>query len=246
MLFAPSQCAGVLGSWYNRIDYDHMPKPRLTLRRQHNTLGSPVGQIRITFDPSSLADRCMMTGRVLQAQRLVRAVTTANKVIDLARAATTRGEAEEDKDWRGVSAPPQKIRAPCRVCGENMKIRDRLAFSGWAVLLRSALNTAEGAVDEGEDWFRIALTGETELLRWGAVHLVDFLPRLHMRIYGAANGGGGQQLRIARLWMDVTPGAGDEGNERDGGWRLRGRPVMVAGNEPCSYCGRALDDLYGG
>ena len=78
--------------------------------------------------------------------------------------------------------------------------------------------------------------------RRGAVHLVDFLPRLHMRIDSAVSGGGGQQLRVARLWEDVTPGAGDEGDERDGGWRLRDRPVIEARAEPYAHCGRALDD----
>ena len=65
----------------------------------------------------------------------------------------------------------------------------------------------------------------------------------HMRIDSLVSGGGGQQLRIARLWEDVPSGAGDE---RDGDWRLRGRPVIGAGDEPCSYCGRALDDPIDG
>ena len=67
-----------------------------------------------------------------------------------------------------------------------------------------------------------------------------------MRIDGAASGGGSQQLRIARLWEDVTPGTGDEGDERDGGWRLRGRPVIKVRDKPCAYCGRALDDPIDG
>ena len=28
--------------------------------------------------------------------------------------------------------------------------------------------------------------------------------------------------------------------------RLQGRTVIVGGEEPCSYCGRALDNAYGG
>ena len=100
------------------------------------------------------------------------------------------------------------------VCGETMERRDRFGFSGWAVHPRCALNTAEGTSDAGEDRFGIEVIGEAGQPRRGAVHLVDFLPRLHMRIDGAARGGGGQQLRIARLWEDVTPGTGDEGDER--------------------------------
>ena len=98
-----------------------------------------------------------------------------------------------------------------------MEIHDRFAFSGWVIHPRCALNTAEGAVDAGEDKFRIDVIGEAGLPRRGAVHLVEFLPQLHVRIDGAVNGGGGQQLRLTRLWEDVPPGAGDEGNERDGG-----------------------------
>ena len=50
------------------------------------------------------------------------------------------------------------------------------------------------AVDAGEDRFGIAVIGEAGLPRRSAVHLVDFLPRLHMRIGSAANESGGQQL----------------------------------------------------
>ena len=59
--------------------------------------------------------------------------------------------------------------------------------------------------------YGIAVIEEAGLPRRGAVHLVGFLPRLHMRIDGAASGGGGQHLRIARLWDYVPSGAGDEG-----------------------------------
>ena len=76
--------------------------------------------------------------------------------------------------------------------------------------------------------------------------MVNFLPRLHMRIDGAASGDGGQQLRTTWLWEDVTPGTGDERDERDGGCRLRGRPVIEARNEPCAYCARTLDDPIDG
>ena len=110
------------------------------------------------------------------------------------------------------------MRMPCGVCGDNMERRHRFGFSGWAVHPRCALNTAEGASDANEDRFGIEVIREAGRSRWGAVHLVDFLPRLHMRIDGAASGGGGQQFCIAGLWMDVTPGAGDEGtNEVEDG-----------------------------
>lgn len=141
-------------------------------------------------------------------------------MVDLTRVATTRGEADADEDWRGASAPPQNIRMPCGVCDEIIEIHDRLAFSGWTVHPRCELNTAEGACDVVEDRFRIEVIGEAGRPRRGAVHLVDFPPRLHVMVDSATSGGGGQQLRIARLWENVLSGAGDEGNEQDGGWRI--------------------------
>ena len=159
--------------------------------------------------------------------------------------ATTRGEADADEDWRGASALPQHIPTPCGVCCENMEILDAFTFSRWAIHPRCALNTAEGAVDAGEDKLRIAAAGEAGLSKRGAIHLVDFLPELRMSIDGAANGGVGQQLRIALLWEDVSAEVGDERDERDGGWKIRGRPVVVVGDELCSYYGWALDDPHG-
>lgn len=67
-----------------------------------------------------------------------------------------------------------------------------------------------------------------------------------MRIDNAAYESGGQQLRMTRPWEGVSSGAGDEGNERDRGWRLRGRPVTVTGDELCVYCGRVLGEPCGG
>ena len=52
-----------------------------------------------------------------------------------------------------------------------MDIRGRLACSGWEVYPRFALNTAEGAVDAGEDRFGVAVTGEAGLPRWGGSSL---------------------------------------------------------------------------
>ena len=167
-------------------------------------------------------------------------------MVNLTRVATTIREAEADEDGRGVPSPQQNRRMPCGVCGDTMERRDRFGVSGWAVHPRCALNTAEGASDAGYDRFGIEVTGEAGRPRRGAVHLVDFLPRLHMRIDGAASGGGSQHPRIARPWEDVTPGTEDEGYEQDGRWRLRGRPVIAARDEPCPYCEQALDDPIDG
>ena len=80
----------------------------------------------------------------------------------------------------------------------------------------SQLNADEGAIGAGENTFGIAVTGDAGVPRRGAVHLVDFLPRLRMTVDGAADGGSDQQLHIAWFWADVPPGAGDEGNKRNG------------------------------
>ena len=40
----------------------------------------------------------------------------------------------------------------------------------------------------------------------------------------------------------MTRGTGDEGYERGGGWRLRGRRVIETRDERCAYCGQVLDD----
>ena len=131
------------------------PNPASHSGRQHITLGPLVVQIRITLNATSLADTVIMTGRVLQAQRLFLEATTAQEVVDLTRVTTMRGETDADEDGRGAYAPQQNIRMPCRVCGENMERRDRFGFSRWAVYPRCALNTAEGASDAGEDRFGI-------------------------------------------------------------------------------------------
>ena len=135
------------------------PNPASRSGRQHITLGPLEAQIRITLNASSLADIVILTGRVLEAQRLFPEATTAQDVVDLTRLATTIKETEADKDWRGASAPQQNMLLPCGVCDENMERRDRFAFSGWAVHPRCALNIAAGASDAGEDRFGIEVIG---------------------------------------------------------------------------------------
>ena len=166
--------------------------------------------MRTTLNASSLAHRVLMTGRVLQAQRLFPEATTAQKIVDLTRVTTSRGEADADEDGRGASVPQQNVRMPIWVCGENIERHDRFGLSGSAVHPRCALHNAVAASDAGEDWFGTEVIGEAGRPRRGAVPLVDFQPRLHMRM--------DQQLRIGRLWEDVASGAGDEGGERDRGW----------------------------
>ena len=69
---------------------------------QHISLGPLIAQIRNTLKASNLADRVILTERVLQAQRLFPEATTAQEVVDLTRVATTIKEAEEDEDGRGA------------------------------------------------------------------------------------------------------------------------------------------------
>ena len=159
-----------------------------------------------------------LTERVLHAQVLFPEATTAQEGVDMTRVATTIRKAEADEDGRGEPSPQQNRRMPFGVCGDTMERRDKFGFSGWAVHPRYALNTAEGASDAGEDRFGIEVVGETGRPRRGADRLVGFLPRLHMRIDGAASRGGSQHLRIARLWEDVTPGQVTRGtNETEDG-----------------------------
>lgn len=95
---------------------------------------------------------------------------------------------------------------PCGVCGQNMERCDRFAFSRWEVDPRCALIFVEGAGDAGEERLRVVVVGETGRPRWGAVHFGRLLPRLPKKTKGAVSGGGGQQLRIGRLWEDVLSG----------------------------------------
>ena len=108
-------------------------------------------------------------------------------------------EAEAVEDGRGEPSPQQNRRIPCGVCSDTIERCDRFDFSGWAVHSRCALNTAEGASDAGDDGSGIEVIWEAGRPRRGAIHLVDFLPWLHMRIDGAASGGGSQHLRISRM-----------------------------------------------
>ena len=70
-----------------------------------------------------------------------------------------------------------------------METRDRFDFSGWEV----------HSSDASKDRFGVVAVGEAGRPTRSAAHLMDFLPRLHMRTDGAISGGGGQQLRIARF-----------------------------------------------
>ena len=203
-----STCNGVVEDWtYVRVVYSCCLYLRCALGFVGDSAHGSNGS-----NASSLADRIILTGRVVQAQRLFPEVTAAQEVLDLTRVTTTIREADADKDERSASAPQQNRRMPCGSYGENMEMHDRFGFSEWAVHPRFALNTAEGASDAGEDRFGIDLIGEAGRPRRGAVHLADFLPRLHMKIDDAASGSGGQQLRIARLWEDVTRETGDDGD----------------------------------
>ena len=57
------------------------PNPASHSGRQHITLGPLVAQIRITLNALSPAHRVIMTGRVLQAQRLFPGATMAQEVV---------------------------------------------------------------------------------------------------------------------------------------------------------------------
>ena len=87
-----------------------------------------------------------------------------------------------------------------------METRDRFAFSGRAVHPRCALNTVEGGGHAGEDRFGVVIIGEAGRPRRGTVHLVDFLPGLHMRVDIAVRGGRGQQPRNRGLGRTCRQG----------------------------------------
>ena len=151
-----------LGSWRTQLNGTTTitcPNPASHSARQHISLGPLVAQVRNTLNVSSLADRAILTERVLQAQRLFPEATTVQEVVDLTRVATTIREAEADEDGRGEPSPQQNKRMSCGVCGEVMERRDVLDFSGWTIHPRCALNTAEGASDAGEDRFGIEVIG---------------------------------------------------------------------------------------
>ena len=129
------------------------PKRASHLGHLHITLGLLVARIGIMLNISSLADRVIVTGRILQNHRLILETTTAQEVVDLTQVAKTGGEADADEDGRGTSDSHQHMRMPYRMLGRNSETRDRYTFSGYAVHPRCALITAEGAGDAGEDRF---------------------------------------------------------------------------------------------
>ena len=135
-----------LGSWRTQLNGTTTitcPNPASHSARQHISLGPLVAQVRNTLNVSSLADRAILTERVLQAQRLFPEATTARGVVDLTRVATTIREAEADEDGSGEPSPQHNRQMPCGVCGDTMERRDWFGFSGLAVHPRCALSTAE-------------------------------------------------------------------------------------------------------
>lgn len=82
----------------------------------------------------------------------------------------------------------------------------------------------------------------------GGAHFtrVGFQPRFHMTIDGAGSEGGGQPLRTSGFRKTCHQEQGTRGTQQNEGWRLRGRPVIKAVDEPCSFCGRALDESIDG
>ena len=110
------------------------PNPATHSGRQHITVGLFAPLISITLNASSPEDRVIVTIWVPQAQTLFPGGATVQGVVDLARVATTRGQANAnaDEDKRGAFTPQQNTRMPCGVYAENLEIRVRLAFSGWA------------------------------------------------------------------------------------------------------------------
>ena len=89
------------------------PNPASHSARQHITLGPLVALIRITLNTSSLADRVILTGRVLIAQRLFPEAIMAQGVVGLTRVTTTTKKADADEDGRGASSPQQNMLMPC-------------------------------------------------------------------------------------------------------------------------------------
>ena len=118
------------------------PNPATHSGRQHITVGLFAPLISITLNASSPEDRVIVTIWVPQAQTLFPGGATVQGVVDLARVATTRGQANASavrslrnrtlechvgymlKTWRSVSGSPSRAGPPIQGC---------------------ALNTAEGA-----------------------------------------------------------------------------------------------------
>ena len=145
-------------------------------------------------------DERTIRSRVAAAELRLRSRTHLEpEWVDLSMGATERGEEDLQREWRGTTLQPQES-TPCASCDRHMGDDEGLAFSGWIVHSRCAVENAEGAASKGDDQFGVAIRGGTGPPRRRTFLLAEIMPRIHLRYDRSTDRGTHQQRKLEILW----------------------------------------------
>ena len=135
--------------------------------------------------------------------------------------ATERGEEDLQREWRGTTLQPQES-TPCASCDRHMGDDEGLAFSGWIVHRRCAVESAEGATSKGDDRFGVAIRGGTGPPRRRPFLPAEIVPRIHLRYDRSTDRGTHQQRQLEILWRSLNSNGEEVANRDEGGQHVQG------------------------
>lgn len=87
----------------------------------------------------------------------------------------------------------------------------------------------------------MVIRGRTGPSRRRTLHLTDILPNIHLRYDRATAEGAHHQKQLETRWRSLTSDNEETSDQGEGGQLVQGGGENDA-EEPCTYCGRALDD----
>ena len=172
------------------------PNPALHEEHQEVDLHPLLQQVRALGRSVNTTEEHELRARVIAAeQRLRRRAHITPEMVDLSRNLTERDEEDYHGEWRGA-IPQQRVRAPCGVCGRHLEDDQRLAFGGWLVHRRCAVESAAGAAGRGDDRFGVAIRDGTGVSCRRTFRLTALVPRIHMRYDRTTLDGAHQQRQL--------------------------------------------------
>ena len=169
------------------------PNPALREEHQEVDLHPLLQQMRDLGRSVDTTEECEIRERVTAAeQRLLRRAHITPEMVDLSMSVTERDEEDHHGEWWGT-IPQQQVQAPCGVCSRHLEDDQRVAFGGWLVHRRWAIESAAGADDRRDDGFGVAIRGGTGVSRRRTLRLTAIVPRIHMRYDRTTSEGAHQQ-----------------------------------------------------